>query len=461
MRHALIFRLLVCLLILNLGACGEVATLPEQAGIGPHPTLPSPNPTLLPTVNIAPAKGWPAGVTPRAAMGLRVNAFATGLDHPRWLYVLPNGDVLVAESNAPPKPEDSKGIKGWIMKLVMKRAGAGVPSANRITLLRDSNGDGIANLRTVFLHGLNSPFGMALVGNDLYVANTDGLVRFPYRNGETRIIEPGVKVIDLPAGPINHHWTKNVIASRDGSRLYVTVGSNSNVGENGMENEVNRAAIWEVDRATGRSRIFASGLRNPNGLAWQQQSGALWTTVNERDEIGSDLVPDYMTSVKDGAFYGWPYSYYGQHVDTRVKPPRPDLVAKAIAPDYALGAHTASLGLAFYEGNLLPKRFTGGAFVGQHGSWNRKPRSGYKVIFVPFANGQPAGEPEDILTGFVNKDGNALGRPVGVAVDRMGALLVADDVGNIVWRVTPQTESGRWPWIGTTRVHTNFLGQGR
>jgi len=376
-------------------------------------------------------------------MGLRVNAFAAGLDHPRWLYVLPNGDVLVAESNAPPKPEDSKGIKGWIMKLVMKRAGAGVPSANRITLLRDSNGDGIANLRTVFLQGLNSPFGMALVGNDLYVANTDGLVRFPYRSGETRIIEPGVKVIDLPAGPINHHWTKNVIASRDGSRLYVTVGSNSNVGENGMENEVNRAAIWEVDRATGRSRIFASGLRNPNGLAWQPQSGALWTTVNERDEIGSDLVPDYMTSVKDGAFYGWPYSYYGQHVDTRVKPPRPDLVAKAIAPDYALGAHTASLGLAFYEGNLLPKRFTDGAFVGQHGSWNRKPRSGYKVIFVPFANGQPAGEPEDILTGFVNKDGNALGRPVGVAVDRMGALLVADDVGNIVWRVTPQTESGR------------------
>ncbi len=443
MRHAFIFRLLVCLLILNLGACGEVATLPEQAGIGPHPTLPSPNPTLLPTVNIAPAKGWPAGVTPRAATGLRVNAFAAGLDHPRWIYVLPNGDVLVAESNAPPKPEDSKGIKGWIMKLVMKRAGAGVPSANRITLLRDSNGDGIANLRTVFLQGLNSPFGMALVGNDLYVANTDGLVRFPYRNGETRIIEPGVKVIDLPAGPINHHWTKNVIASRDGSRLYVTVGSNSNVGENGMENEVNRAAIWEVDRATGRSRIFASGLRNPNGLAWQPQSGALWTTVNERDEIGSDLVPDYMTSVKDGAFYGWPYSYYGQHVDTRVKPPRPDLVAKAIAPDYALGAHTASLGLVFYEGNLLPKRFTDGAFVGQHGSWNRKPRSGYKVIFVPFANGQPAGEPEDILTGFVNKDGNALGRPVGVAVDRMGALLVADDVGNIVWRVTPQTESGR------------------
>jgi glucose/arabinose dehydrogenase len=430
-------RTLVCLLILNLGACGEVATLPEQAGFGPHPTLPSPNHTLIPTVNIAPAKGWPAGETPRAAAGLAVSAFATALEHPRWLYVLPNGDVLVAESNAPPKPEDSKGIKGWIMKLVMKRVGAGVPSANRITLLRDANGDGIAETRTVFLQGLNSPFGMTLIGNDLYVANSDGLVRFAYRTGETQITTPGVKVIDLPAGPINHHWTKNVIASRDGSLLYVTVGSNSNVGENGVENEIDRAAIWEVDPATGRSHVFASGLRNPNGLAWEPQSGALWTTVNERDEIGSDLVPDYMTSVKNGAFYGWPYSYYGQHVDARVKPPRPDLVAKAIAPDYALGAHTASLGLAFYEENLLPKHFSGGAFIGQHGSWNRQPRSGYKVIFVPFSDGQPAGTPEDVLTGFVSADGFALGRPVGVAVDHMGALLVADDVGNVIWRVTP------------------------
>ena len=437
MHQRYIFRLLVCLLILNLDACGDVATLPEQAGVGPHPTLPPPNPTLLPTVNIAPAKGWPAGMTPKAAAGLAVNAFATGLDHPRWLYVLPNGDVLVAETNAPPQPEDSKGLKGWLMKRIMKRAGAGVPSANRITLLRDANDDGIAETRTVFLQGLNSPFGMTLVGNDFYVANTDELVRFPYRTGETQLIEPGVKVLDLPAGPINHHWTKNVIASRDGSRLYVTVGSNSNVGENGMENEVNRAAIWEVDPATGRSRIFASGLRNPNGLAWQPQSGALWTAVNERDEIGSDLVPDYMTPVKDGAFYGWPYSYYGQHADTRVKPPRPDLVAKAIAPDYALGAHTASLGLVFYDGNLLPKRFTGGAFIGQHGSWNRQPRSGYKVIFVPFADGHPAVTPEDILTGFVSAQGDALGRPVGVAIDRTGALLIADDVGNSIWRVTP------------------------
>jgi glucose/arabinose dehydrogenase len=432
-----IVRLLVCLLILNLDACGDVATLPEQAGIGPRPTLPPPNPTLLPTVNIAPAEGWPVGITPRAAAGLAVNAFATGLDHPRWLYVLPNGDVLVAETNAPPQPEDNKGLKGWLMKRVMKRAGAGAPSANRITLLRDANGDGIAETRTVFLQGLSSPFGMTLVGNDLYVANTDSLVRFPYRTGETQLIESGIKVLDLPAGPINHHWTKNVIASRDGSRLYVTVGSNSNAGENGMENEVNRAAIWEVDPATGRSRIFASGLRNPNGLAWQPQSAALWTTVNERDEIGSDLVPDYMTSVKDGAFYGWPYSYYGQHADTRVKPPRPDWVAKAIAPDYALGAHTASFGLVFYAGNLLPKRFTGGAFIGQHGSWNRQPRSGYKVIFVPFIDGHPAGTPEDILTGFVSAQGDAQGRPVGVVVDRTGALLIADDVGNSIWRVTP------------------------
>ncbi len=440
MHHPALPRTLAWLFMLNLGACGEVATLPEQAGYGPHPTLPSPNHTLIPTVNIAPAKGWPAGETPRAAAGLAVSAFVTGLEHPRWLYVLPNGDVLVAESNAPPKPEDGTGVKGWIMKLVMKRAGASVPSANRIILLRDTNGDGIATTRTVFLQGLNSPFGMTLVGNNLFIANSDGLVRFTYRTGETQITTPGAHVIDLPAGPINHHWTKNVIASRDGSLLYVTVGSNSNVGENGVENEIDRAAIWEVDPTSGASRVFASGLRNPNGLAWQPQSGALWTAVNERDEIGSDLVPDYMTSLKDGAFYGWPYSYYGQHVDARAKPPRPDLVAKAIAPDYALGAHTASLGLVFYEGNLLPKRFMNGAFIGQHGSWNRQPRSGYKVIFVPFSGGQPAGAPEDVLTGFVNADGFALGRPVGVAVDHAGALLVADDVGNVIWRVTPAIE---------------------
>jgi glucose/arabinose dehydrogenase len=437
MPQTIIFLLLLSSLMLNIIACGERATLPLEAGMGPRPTLPAPNPTLVPTVNIAPAKGWPDGAKPAAAAGLSVNAYATGLDHPRWLYVLPNGDVLVAETNAPPK--ENKGIKDWIMKLLMKRAGAGVPSANRITLLRDSDGDGVAETRTVFLQGLNSPFGMALVENDFYVANTDALIRYPYQQGETQITAPGVKIADLPAGPINHHWTKNVIASRDGSHLYVTVGSNSNAGEKGIEKEIDRAAVLEVERITGRVRIFASGLRNPVGLAWQPQSGALWTAVNERDEIGSDLVPDYMTSLKDGGFYGWPYSYFGQHVDARVKPQRPDLVAKALVPDYALGAHTASLGLAFYEGNLLPKRYAGGAFVGQHGSWNREPRSGYKVIFVPFTDGNPSGMPEDVLDGFVNADGEALGRPVGVAVDRSGALLVADDVGNIIWRVTPAT----------------------
>lgn len=427
-------------LLLSIAGCGDKATLPVKAGIGPNPTLPPPHHTLLPTVNIAPAKGWPAGATPAAAAGLSVSAYAHSLDHPRWLYVLPNGDVLVAETNAPPKPEDGKGIKGWVMKKLMKRAGAGVPSANRITLLRDADGDGIAETKTEFLQGLHSPFGMTLVGNDLYVANSDAVMRFAYKAGETRITDPGKKIVDLPAGPINHHWTKNIIASRDGKHLYVTVGSNSNVAENGMDKEENRAAILEIDPAIGSSRVFASGLRNPNGMSWQPQSGALWTVVNERDEIGSDLVPDYMTLVKDGGFYGWPYSYYGQHVDERVKPPRPDLVAKAIAPDYALGPHAASLGLVFYDGKLLPSHYANGAFVGQHGSWNRNPPSGYKVIFVPFANGRPAGNTEDILTGFLNADGDAYGRPVGVAIDKAGALLVADDVGNVVWRVTPMTK---------------------
>ena len=416
-------------------ACGDTALLPPEAGMGATPTLPAPVKRLIPTVNIAPAKGWPEGVTPVPMAGLAVTALAANLDHPRWLAVLPNGDVLVAESNAPAKPEDGKGIKGMVMKWVMKRAGAGVPSANRITLLRDADGDGQAETRSVFLEGLNSPFGMALVGNALYVANTDAVVRFPYETGQTRIAAPPVKVVDLPAGPINHHWTKNIIASPDGSKLYVTVGSNSNVGERGMEAEAGRAAIWEVDPKTGSHRVFASGLRNPNGMGWAPGSGALWTVVNERDEIGSDLVPDYLTSVKDGAFYGWPYSYYGQNVDARVKPPRPDLVARAVSPDYALGAHVAPLGLAFSDGKALPPALASGAFVGEHGSWNRVPHSGYKVVFVPFAQGQPAGLPVDVLTGFLSAEGHAYGRPVGVAMDRRGALLVADDVGNVVWRV--------------------------
>ena len=428
------------LVALLLAACGETALLAVSAGTGPQPELPPPRSTLIPTVNIAPAKGWPRGGTPQVAAGLQVVAFAAGLDHPRWLLVLPNGDVLVAETNAPPKPEDAKGIKGWVMGLVMKRAGARTPSANRITLLRDSDGDGVADLRSVLLEGQNSPFGMALVGDSLFVANSDAVLRFPYAAGDTRIAAPGLRVVTLPAGPINHHWTKNLIANADGSKLYVTVGSNSNVAERGIEAEAERAAIWEVDAQSGAHRIFASGLRNPNGMAWQAPGAGnapvLWTVVNERDELGSDLVPDYLTSVRDGAFYGWPYSYYGAHVDERVKPPRPDLVASAIAPDYALGPHTASLGLASSAGTSLPAAFASGMFIGQHGSWNRRPHSGYKVIFVPFAGGKPAGLPVDVLSGFLNADGDAFGRPVGVALDKTGALLVADDVGNTVWRVS-------------------------
>ncbi len=431
-------RLAILLAITTgLTACGESARLQVTDGSGPSPQLPEPNKTLIPTVNIAPAVGWPDGSTPKAAQGTRVAAFADGLDHPRWLYVLPNGDVLVAETNAPEKPEDSKGIRGWVMKKVMAKAGAGVPSANRITLLRDADKDGVAETRTVFLKDLNSPFGMALVGNDLYVADTDRLLRFKYQEGATSLNGTGEPVTELPGGPLNHHWTKNVIASKDGSKLYVTVGSNSNVAENGMDKEEGRAAIWEVDPATGKHRIFASGLRNPNGLAWEPHSGQLWTAVNERDEIGSDLVPDYITSVQDGAFYGWPYSYYGQHVDVRVDPQDPNLVAKAIAPDYAVGPHTASLGLAFAEAGALPPPFDQGAFIGQHGSWNRKPHSGYKVLFVPFnSEGKPAGKPVDLLTGFLNEDGKAMGRPVGVVTDQRGGVLVADDVGNVVWRVS-------------------------
>jgi glucose/arabinose dehydrogenase len=421
--------------VVGLAGCASAARLPVSAGTGPHPDLPPPDKAPIPLVHVVTAKGWPEGAKPVAAEGTAVAAFAKGLDHPRWLYVLPNGDVLVAETNAPERPEDNRGIKGWFFKLFQKKAGGAVPSANRITLLRDADGDGVAETRSVFLSGLYSPFGMTLVGNTLYVANSDAVVRYPYKEGETEIKTPGVKVVDLPAGPINHHWTKNVIASSDGSKLYVAVGSNSNVAENGIAAEEGRAAIWEVDPATGSHRVFASGLRNPVGLTWEPESGALWAAVNERDELGSDLVPDYMTAVHDGGFYGWPYSYFGQHVDTRPKPPRPDLVAKALVPDYALGPHTASLGLASAKGTTLPARFNHGMFVGQHGSWNRKPRSGYKVIFVPFTGGTPSGEPIDVLTGFVKDNGDAMGRPVGVAIDKRGALLVADDVGNTVWRV--------------------------
>ncbi|MFN7154901.1 MAG: PQQ-dependent sugar dehydrogenase [Acidovorax sp.] len=418
------------------------AAVAQQApgvGVGASPQLPAPDKNLLiPTVNIAPAEGWPQGVIPQAPAGFKVTALASGLDHPRWVYVLPNGDVLVAESNKPPQPEGVKnvhadGLRGKAMGLVMKRAGAGTPSANRITLLRDADGDGVAETKSVFLRDLTSPFGMALVGNQLYIANADAIVKVPYETGQTTITTTPVKLTDLPAGA-NHHWTKNIIANADGSKLYATVGSNSNIGDNGMASEEGRAAIWEVDVASGNKRLFASGLRNPNGLGWEPQSKALWTVVNERDELGNDLVPDYLTSVKDGAFYGWPWSYWGQNVDTRVKPPNPDMVAKAIAPDYGLGSHVAPLGLAFSDARM-PAEFASGAFIGQHGSWNRKELTGYNVVYVPFAQGRPTGAPVPFLTGFLSKDGNAYGRPVGVALDGKGALLVADDVGNVIWRV--------------------------
>ena len=422
--------------LLGLAACAAPPLGDAAAGVGPNPTLPPVNHTLIPTVHIAKAVGWPSGARPLAAPGLAVQAFASGLNHPRWLTVLPNGDVLVAETNAPPRPDEKRGLKNWIMGLVMGRAGAGVPSANRILLLRDADGDGVAEQRSVFLDGLNSPFGMALVANQLYVANTDAVLRFDYTPGSTRITSAGSVLTELPAGPRNHHWTKNLIASADGRWLYATVGSNSNVAENGLDIEAGRAAIWQIDRQSGDKTLFASGLRNPNGLAWQPGTGRLWTVVNERDELGHDLVPDYLTGVTPGAFYGWPYSYYGPNVDARVSPPRPDLVASAVAPDYALGAHVAALGLAFAAGSALPAPFlAGGAFIGEHGSWNRKPRSGYKVVYVPFADGRPAGLPVDVLTGFLNADGQAQGRPVGVVLDARGALLVADDVGNVVWRV--------------------------
>jgi len=417
------------------GGCAEHSRLPDQADVGPSPTLVEPVESLIPTVKVADAKPWQGDAKPVPAAGLEVNALATGLDHPRWIHVLPNGDVLVAETNAPERPEDSKGFKAKVMKVMQKRAGAAPKSANRITLLRDADGDGVAETRSVFLENLNSPFGMALVGDTLYVANTDSVMRFPYKAGETRITAQGTKLADLPGGPRNHHWTKSLIANRDGSKLYATVGSNSNIAEHGIAEEEGRAAIWEIDTRTGAKRLYATGMRNPNGMAWDA-NGVLWTVVNERDELGSDLVPDYLTSVREGAFYGWPYSYYGAHVDSRPEPKRPDMVSKAIKPDYALGAHVAALGLVFSDGARLGDRFASGAFIGEHGSWNRKPPSGYKVVFVPFSGGQPSGKPIDVLGGFLNANGEAQGRPDGVAVDKRGALLVADDVGNVIWRVT-------------------------
>ena len=425
---------------LALAGCGHVADIPVEAASGRSPQIVEPAESLLPTFDVAPATGWPDGAAPVPAQGLAVTPFAVGLDHPRWLHVLPNGDVLVAESAAPPQPELGKGIKGFFMKLFMKKAGSAVPSANRITLLRDTDADGVSDLRTPFITGLNSPFGMALVGSDLYVANTDAVLRFRYETGDTSIAGAGETIAALPAGPYNQHWTRSLAVSPDNTKLYVAIGSASNIGEYGLEHEVGRAAIREIDLRTGAERLFASGLRNPVGMAFEPESGRLWTAVNERDELGSDVPPDYMTAVEEDGFYGWPYSYWGDHVDERVEPQRPDLVARALIPDYALGPHTASLGLAFTEPSNPAPLGLQGAFVGQHGSWNRKPPSGYKVVFVPFDQGRPTGPVYDILTGFLSTDGEAYGRPVGVFLDGQGGLLVADDVGNTVWRVTQSSQ---------------------
>ncbi len=420
---------------LALAGCGERAKLPSSAGYGPNPQLPAPDATLIPTINIAKVVGWKDGAMPKAAPGLAVNAFAKDLRHPRRVYVLPNGDVLAAESDAPPQPDEGKGFRGFVQGILFSSAGSHGGSPNRIVLLRDTNGDGVADVKSVFLSGLHSPFGMVLVGEDFYVANTDSIMRYRYTPGAQVIAGSGEKVTDLPAGPRNHHWTKDLTASPDGSKLYVSIGSNSNVMENGAAAETDRAMIWEVDAKTGAHHPFATGLRNANGLTFSPD-GQLWAAVNERDEIGSDLVPDYITHVQAGAFYGWPYSYYGQHVDDRAQPQKPDLVKKAIPPDYAVGTHTGTLGLIFSAGSALGDGFADGVFVGQHGSWNRDPPLGYGVIFVKFEGGKPVGMPVDVLTGFLNADGDAQGRPVGVAVAKDGALLVADDSGDTVWRVT-------------------------
>lgn len=418
-----------------LAACSAPGSL-ETEQTGPNPPLPAINQYLVPPMHVASPAPWGDRV-PAVAPGLKVTAFATGFKNVRSLYVLPNGDILAVEPKGPTEPvaRPKDILVNWIQGFGHSKVAGG----DRITLLRDADGDGKPETRTVLLDHLVSPFGIALVGGDLYVANTDAIVRYPYAQGQTRITAPGTILTELPGGPIDHHWTKSLVASPDGSKLYVGIGSNSNVTENGIEAEKDRARIWEVDRATGAHRTFADGLRNPNGLTFNPDSGQLWAVINERDELGPDLVPDYLTSVKDGAFYGWPWSYWGQHVDPRVMPRRPDMVAKAIAPDYGLGSHVAPLGLLFYQGAALPAAYRGGAFIGEHGSWDRGRLNGYKVVWVPFVKGRPSGKPRDVVNGFIDAAGNALGRPVGLAVDRTGALLIADDLGNVVWRVTGAT----------------------
>ncbi|HEX4742037.1 MAG TPA: sorbosone dehydrogenase family protein [Caulobacteraceae bacterium] len=417
--------------LLALSACGPSPMDPRRQ-IGANPYLPPIHQYLVPPMHVAKVIGW-GDAKPDVAPGLRIEALATGLHNPRSVYTLPNGDVLIVESGAPPTVVNRP--KEIVMKWVEDRAHGPIVPGNRILLVREGP-NGAAGPPTVFIDHLHSPFGVVLVGNDLYVADTDAVLRFPYQTGETQITAHGVKLCDLPGGPIDHHWTKSLTASPDGTKLYASVGSNSNITENGIGAELGRAAVWEIDRATGAHRLYATGLRNPNGLQFEPQTHVLWAVVNERDELGPDLVPDYMTSVKDGGFYGWPYSYFGHHLDPRVRPQRPDLVARAIVPDYALSSHVAPLGLVFDTGTNLPAAYHGGAFVGEHGSWDRSVMNGYKVVFIPFANGRPAGMAQDVVTGFLKSQNEVHGRPVALALDASGALLIADDVGNAVWRVT-------------------------
>ncbi|CAN5898974.1 sorbosone dehydrogenase family protein [soil metagenome] len=436
-RASFAWRLALCGVVsvtaLGLAACGDRPVAKPDTQYGEKPMLPEPKNFLVPPMKVPSSVSWKAGESPSVAPGLKIEALATGLMHPRTVYTLPNGDILVVEANGPKAPVNRPKdlVMGWIKSV----GGTGGKGGNRITLLRPAS-NGAPELRTVFLDGLDSPFGVALVGNDFYVANTNAVIRYPYVAGETKISAPGTQLVALPGGPIDHHWTKSLLASADGSKLYVGVGSNSNITENGMPAELNRACIWEVDRASGAMRIFASGLRNPNSMQWEPQSKKMWVVVNERDEIGANLVPDYLTSVQDNGFYGWPYSYYGAHLDPRVMPQRPDLVAKAIVPDYALSSHVAPLGLVFDSAATLTAAFATGAFVGEHGSWDRSPLNGYKVVFVPFADGKPAGPPKDVVTGFLSGDEHVNGRPVGLAFDHRGGLLIADDIGNTVWRVS-------------------------
>ncbi|MFD1803718.1 PQQ-dependent sugar dehydrogenase [Mixta tenebrionis] len=434
MKKSLLLMAMTSALLLS--GCDEQATVDPESQVGANPVLPPAQDFLLPPMQVPKGVAWKAGETPSVASGLRISKVADGLMHPRQLYVLPNNDVLVVEANSP-GTEPISMPKQLVMGMVQKSSGKGGKGGNRITLLRNASGDGVSWEKHIFLENLHSPFGVQLVGDTLYVANADSIMRYRYQTGATRINDPGTELTDLPGGPLNHHWTKSLLASPDGSKLYVGVGSNSNIVENGIGAEYRRAAVLEVDIAGGGSRIYASGLRNPTGLQWEPQSGKLWAIVNERDEIGADLVPDYLTSVQEGGFYGWPYSYYGQHIDHRVMPQRPDLVEKAIKPDYALSSHVAPLGLLFYTGNALPAQYHGGAFISEHGSWDRSPLNGYRVSFVAFKDGRPTGKPQPVVTGFLTEDQQEVrGLPVGLAMDRQGGVLIADDAGNTVWRVT-------------------------